>query len=379
MKKKMMAVLLLGAVVTFTGCSKQEIHSIDMNSGETEKTQTYQEDNTDYDLAEKDTEQRSYLQETSDSTQSNEISQEVSDSVQSSKTPQETFDNMQSNETSQESSDSAQNKETPQDLYTAFIKNEVSATVNKDFPQNDYKIYNLELGKSYTFTELGEYVNASYFDSEYSIKTSYDNAQYAYLESSDNRTRILLVKFSGLGIYTQNDDSFAVYVIAENEGKLYLTSFYECWARSYTKACKNGLLVSGGSAGAGDHIGVESVVLTNGKVVDIYATEILSGSWARCIDETIYNEVFAGNEDILFSVMIHTIGDKILHTYDLSECTDDQISVCETYVNRCRDEAGINWVTEKEVEKAIQERCGVLNIDNKIIDQQEEVEWIDIQ
>lgn len=122
MKKKMMAVLLLGAVVTFTGCSKQEIHSIDMNSGETEKTQTYQEDNTDYDLAEKDTEQRSYLQETSDSTQSNEISQEVSDSVQSSKTPQETFDNMQSNETSQESSDSAQNKETPQDLYTAFIK-----------------------------------------------------------------------------------------------------------------------------------------------------------------------------------------------------------------------------------------------------------------
>lgn len=33
----MMAVLLLGAVVTFTGCSKQEIHSIDMNSGETEK------------------------------------------------------------------------------------------------------------------------------------------------------------------------------------------------------------------------------------------------------------------------------------------------------------------------------------------------------
>jgi len=366
MKKKMIAVLLLGAVMTFTGCSKQEIHSIDMNSGETEKTQTYQENNTDYDLAEKDTEQRNYLQETSDSTQSNETSQESSD-------------NLQNNETPQESSDSAQNKEETQDLYTAFLKNEISATTDKDFPQNDYKIYNLELGKSYTFTELGAYVNASYFDPEYSIKTSYDNAQYAYLESADNHTRILLVKFSGLGIYAPDDDSFAVYVIAENEGKLSLTNFYECWARSYTKACKNGLLVSGGSAGAGDHIGVESVVLTNGKVVDIYATEILSGSWARSIDETIYNEVFAGNEDILLSVMIHTIGDKILHTYDLSECTDDRISVCETYINRCRDEAGINWVTEKEVEKAIQERCGALNIDDKIIDQQEEVEWIDIQ
>lgn len=357
MKKKRIAILLIGAVMTFTGCSKQGVHSIDMNSGEDAETQTSQENNT---------EQERYLQETSNSTQGNEPSQEVSD-------------NLQNNELSQGASDSVQNNKTTQDLYTGFIKDAVSVTVDKDFLQYDYKVFNLEPGKSYTFTELGEYVNASYFDPEYSIKTSYDNAQYAYLESSDNRTRILLVKFSGLGIYTQNDDSFAVYVIAENEGKLYLTSFYECWARSYTKACKNGLLVSGGSAGAGDHIVVESVVLTNGKVVDIYATEILSGSWARCIDETIYNEVFAGNEDILFSVMIHTIGDKILHTYDLSECTDDQISVCETYVNRCRDEAGINWVTEKEVEKAIQERCGVLNIDNKIIDQQEEVEWIDIQ
>lgn len=357
MKKKIIGILLIGIAITFTGCTKQEVHSIDMNSGEVAKTQIDQENNAQYDMTEKEVEQKSSAQEIL----------------------QESSDNTQSNETPQESSDSAQNKEETQDLYAAFLKNEVSATADKDFPQNDYKIYNLELGKSYTFTELGEYVNASYFDPEYSIKTSYDNAQYAYLESADNHTRILLVKFSGLGIYAPDDDSFAVYVIAENEGKLSLTSFYECWARSYTKACKNGLLVSGGSAGAGDHIEVESVVLTNGKVVDIYATEILSGSWARSIDETIYNEVFAGNEDILFSVMIHTIGDKILHTYDLSECTDNQISVCETYVNRCRDEAGINWVTENDVQKAIQERCGALNIDDKIIAQQEEVEWIDIQ
>ena len=366
MKKKVIAILLIGIAMTCTGCNKQEIHSIDMNSEGETKTQLYQENSTEYDMAESVEVQKSYPQETFDSTQSNEK-------------PQEASDNVQNNEMSQGSSDSTQSNETTQDLYTRFIKNEVPVTVEESFPQNDYKIYNLEPGKSYTFTELGEYVNESYFNPEYSTKTSYDNAQYAYLESSDNHTRILLVKFSGLGIYTPDDDSFAVYVIAENNGRLCLTSSYECWARSYTKACKNGLLVSGGSSGAGDHIEVVSVVLTNGKDENIYATEILSGLWANCINEQIYNEVFENNKDIIFSVMIHSIGDKTLYTYDLSECTDDQLSICETYINRCRDEAEINWVTEEDVQKAIQERCSALGIDDKLMEQQEEVDWINIQ
>lgn len=366
MKKKMIAILLIGIAMTCTGCNKQEIHSIDMNSEEETKTQLYQENSTEYNMAENDAGQKSSLQEMSDSTQSNE-------------TPQETSDNVQDNEMSQGSSDSIQSNETTQDLYTRFIKNEVSVMVDKDFPQYDYKVFNLEPGKSYTFTELGEYVNASSFDPEYSTKTSYDNAQYAYLESSDNHTRILLVKFLGLGIYSPEDNSFAVYVIAENNGQLYLTNSYECWARSYTRACKNGLQVSGGSSGAGDHFAAVSAVLKNGDVEDIYATEILSGWWASYINEAIYNEVFAGKEDILLSVMVHTIGDKTLHTYDLSECTEEQLELCETYINRCRDEAEINWVTEEDVWKAIQERCSALGIDDKLIEQQEEVDWIDIQ
>lgn len=369
MKKKVVAILLIGITITFTGCNKQGTRSIDMNDNEATKTQIDQENNT-----KNDTEQKSFLQETPDGTQNIEMP----DSVQSNETPQEASDNTQNHETIQEASDNIQNYETTQDLYTAFIKNEVSVTVEEDFPQSDYITYNLEPGKTYTFAELGSYVNTSYFDPEYSTKTSYDNAQYAYLESSDNHTRILLVKFSGLEIYAPDDDSFAVYMIAENQGKLYLTNSYECWARSYTKACKNGLLVSGGSGGAGDHLTAVSAIFANGKNADIYATEIMSGWWASYINEAIYNEVFAGNEDILLSVMFHTIGDKTLHTYDLSECTEEQIALCETYINRCRDEAGINWITEEEVQEVVRERCNALNIDYEIIEQQEEVEWTEI-
>lgn len=116
MKKKIIITLLIGITMTFTGCSKQEIHSIDMNREEGTKTQTYQENNTEYDIAQNDTEQESYSQEISDNAQSKEIS-----------------DSIQNNEMSQELSGSASNNETTQDLYTEFIQDMVSMTVDENF------------------------------------------------------------------------------------------------------------------------------------------------------------------------------------------------------------------------------------------------------
>ncbi|MDE7323878.1 MAG: hypothetical protein K2N73_14420, partial [Lachnospiraceae bacterium] len=109
----------------------------------------------------------------------------------------------------------------------------------------------------------------------------------------------------------------------------------------------------------------------------IYEAVILTGWCVRYVGrETIYNEVFSGNEDIIFTVMVYTIGEKMFYIYDLSECTVDQISVCETYISRCRDEADIEWVTEEFVEEAIKNQCGLLGIDYNAIEQQEDMEWI---
>ncbi|MDE7185542.1 MAG: hypothetical protein K2O40_14015 [Lachnospiraceae bacterium] len=361
MKKKCIYILLCTAVV-LTGCTGQnnqkqedgqEIVTIDFNdtiqnnelqNNESElsaASQQYQENNANNATAEND----NYTESS----------------------PQETADNINQNETTQ-------------DLYAGFLKNEVPVTVASDYPQQDYVIYNLEPGKSYTFSALGEFVNKRYFNPEYSTKTSYDYAQYVYLDSSNSSAKKLLVKFSGLGIYSPDDDSFAVYVITENNGQLYLTDSYECWARSFTKACRNGLFVSDGSTGAGDHYAGVSALTDTGKIEEIYGTEILTGSWASYVsNETIYYEIFAGNEDIVFSVMIYTIGEKMFYTYDLSECTDNQISICETYINRCRDEIGIEWVTQEVVEEAIKERCSLLGVDYNAIDQTEEAEWVGIE
>lgn len=289
-------------------------------------------------------------------------------------------DTFESDSSLQESTDHTQQNETALDLYAGFIKNEVPAITAPDYPQNDYITYNLEPGKSYTFATLGEYVNKRYLNPEYSKKTTYDDAQYVYLDCPGSSAKNLLVKFSGLGIYAPEDDSYAVYVITEKDGQLYLTDSYECWARSATNACKNGLFTTGGSNGADDQYTGILALLDSGKLADIYGVEILSGWCVSYVsNEDIYNEVFDGNKDIIFTVAIYTIGEKRFYTYDMSECTDDQISVCETYVNRCREEIGIEWVTGEAIEEAIRERCSTLGIDDHALDQMEEAQWVGIK
>ncbi len=274
-----------------------------------------------------------------------------------------------------DNNENIQKNENAQDLYMQFINNEVPVMIGNDYPQNDYRIFNLERGKSYTFAELGQYVNQSYLDPEYSEKTAYDYAQYTYVECLDSNSQNFLIKFVGLDIYAQDDDSFAVYVITENNGQLYLTDEYECWARSYTEQYRNGLCIDGGSSGAGDHYSGKSVILSNGKITNIYGEEMLSGQWTSYVNEAIYYEVFGEDLGVPLNVSVYTIGEEKYYIYDFSECTDDQVTLCENYINRCRDEAGIKWVTDAEVEEAIKKRCSSIGVNYDTIDQQEKATW----
>ena len=271
-----------------------------------------------------------------------------------------------------------QNNENTQDLYMQFINNEVPVNIANDYPQNDIVIFGLEGGKSYTFAELGQHINQSYFDPAYSEKTAYDYAQYTYVDCPDSNSQNFLIKFVGLNIYTQGDDSFAVFVITENNGQLYLTGEYECWARSYTDQYRNGLCIDGGSAGAGDHYSGASVILSNGIITNIYGEEMLSGWWTSYVNEAIYNEVFDENTEVPLNVSICTIGEEKYYTYDFSECTDDEVILCETYINRCRDEAGIKWATDAEIDAAIQKRCSAIGVSDDTIGQQEMVTWTNV-
>lgn len=262
-------------------------------------------------------------------------------------------------------------------LYEQFLRNEAAVLAAESIPKDEYRSPILEKGNSYTFTELGQAVSAYFLDPEYTDKASYTDAQYAYVNSPDSTgAQILLVKFIGLNIYSQDDDSYAVVAIREDSGQLYAAAEYECWARSETLAYRNGILNDYGSGGAGDHYSGISAILSDGTVISVCATETLYGWWASCINDAAYQEVFGEDtEPGELIVTINTIGEEIYYQYDIKECTEEQKVLCETYIERCQEEQGINWVSDEEVLNAVKSRCDKLGIDYDTIKQNPEPLW----
>lgn len=265
------------------------------------------------------------------------------------------------------------------DLYEQFLNNSIPAIVRSDYPVKNYYAEEVfQTGDTYTLSELGTRVCEYFLHPEFSDKTSYDEIQYAWIEcpdSPDSDKKNLLLKFTGLDIYAPNDDSYAVFVLTEENGQLYFTDEYQCWARSGVTAYSNGTLKDYGSAGAGDHLTGLSVILSDGKQMPVYSIETLSGSWTGYVSGTIYNEIFYDVEAQNFTVSICTIGDKQYYQYDLSGCSEEEKAQCESYVQRCRDEQGVHWAEDEEIQAAINDQCGLLGIPEDIAQQQEETVW----
>ena len=227
-----------------------------------------------------------------------------------------------------------------QTLYEQFLNNSISATVSNDYFFGGYAEQLLGKNASLTLTELNNSISDFYFDSEHTDKSSCDSMQYAYVASPDS---------SG-----------------ENE----------CWARSETTAYENGILRSSGSSGAGDHGADLSVILSDGKVASIYSAEILSGEWTSYVNGSIYSEVIDENTvPPALTVAIYTIGDETYYQYDMSYCEEEEIPLCEEYIGRCRNEAGINWVSAEEIQTAVQNQCAAAGIDYSTVEQWEEAKW----
>lgn len=269
-----------------------------------------------------------------------------------------------------------QTEDDSHNLYERFLNNEAALTVRDDFSEYNYQHLSVYPDCFYTLEELGQIVNASYFDPEHTDKTSYDAMQYAYAGCLDQDKEHLLIKFTGLNIYCSNDDSCAVYVITEDDGQLYLTYFYECWPRSETLAYNNGTLSGFGSEGAGSHLAELSAILSDGTPANIYTMHILSGGfYVSWIEGSLYNEIFGKNEETSMIVSTLRINDNKYYMYDLDACTPMDRSLCETFIEKCRDEEGFCWITSEEMNELIKDRCDILGIDYEKTVQTEETIW----
>ncbi len=268
-----------------------------------------------------------------------------------------------------------------QSLYEQFLNNGIPVTVSEDYPENVYGIPVLEKGGSFTLAELKEYISKYYLNPEYTSKTTCDHMQYAYIkcpDSADGKAKNLLVKLVGLNIYSDNDDSYAVFVVTKDNDRLYITDGYECWARSTATEYINGTLISAGSSGADDHQAELSVILSNGKITDIYSAEFLSGQRTSSVSSNTYYEIFGDDAEPDWTISIYSIGDEKYYQYYIDECSEDEKARYMNYIDRCREEQGIRWVTDEELEAAVKNQCSSLGIDHGVTRQQEEVVWNDL-
>lgn len=277
-----------------------------------------------------------------------------------------------------------------ENLYERFLKGQVAATVHEDYLLDSYfPPYPLEKGKSYTLEGLGKWVNYNYLELSTRIidKTSYDGIRYAYIGCLDGDKKNLLVMFHGLDIYCDDDNSCTVMAVTAQEGRLYITYQYDCWPRSYTTAYTNGQIAGGGSSGAGDHSSDLSVILTDGTCEQIYDARYLCDEWIRYVNEDIFAEVCYNDDNIYLAseagwqVDITTVGSTKYYQYyqsDSGEYSKEQKAAFQEYIDRCREEASIDWVSDEVVQEAIENRCVQLGFHYEDAKDFVEAEWISL-
>lgn len=178
------------------------------------------------------------------------------------------------------------------EIFLHFLNGETDAMFDADFQDSlNYicKIYDYESGdSSYTFDITGrlsyeQLVSAiEKSDFSYSEPPKIEKS-YAILNTASGK-EILALKFQNLDIYAQEDDSYALFVLAVNNGQLCITYAYDSWARNYVDIY-DGLILKGyGSSGAGENHDWCSLIDESGHQKIVYDMTNLYDEWVAMYD-----------------------------------------------------------------------------------------------
>lgn len=256
--------------------------------------------------------------------------------------------------------------------YEAFLgfidAGEVKAVVDEEVTVA-YEDFEAEhVGEEYTYDELTDLM--------FSYKRERDNdvpameKVYSFIHVGDKT--FLALQYRNMGIYSANDDSTSVLILAYKEGKLHITHGYSTWCRSETTLCKNGYLSNVGSAGAGDTVYDAAFLNEEGKPVEIYHGNRLIGTWI--LAHLGYTSYFDANEEEFPNIIVSAcyFGEEQVCTYEPYEgtkLTDDDLAFVKAY-----EDEGIVWVTEEELTEKVYKQIELLGAPADIADG-EEISW----
>ncbi|GMQ57191.1 hypothetical protein AN1V17_15860 [Vallitalea sediminicola] len=129
--------------------------------------------------------------------------------------------------------------------YEKFMKNETKVSFDRFMPKDYFKGTLYKEGSEYTLSEVLDIVTAYYFEN--STNKKIESIDYSYIDCGMDGVKELVLRFNGVDIYDEDDNSALVYIVKYIEEKLSLCYYYETWARSDSTLNEYGYYKSGGS------------------------------------------------------------------------------------------------------------------------------------
>jgi hypothetical protein len=145
------------------------------------------------------------------------------------------------------------------EIFLNFINGETDAMFAPDFQESlNYicKIYDYESEESYytfdiTNTVSYEQLVDAVGKSDVALLDLSKTKKYYAIFNIGSGSELLALKFQNLNIYSEGDDSYALFVLAVNSGQLYITYAYDSWDRNCVDIYDNLIFNGLDSGGAG--------------------------------------------------------------------------------------------------------------------------------
>ena len=178
------------------------------------------------------------------------------------------------------------------EIFLHFLNGETDAMIEANLQDSlNYicKTYDYESGESsYTFdtTNMLSYeqlISAIEKSDSVFLDPLKIEKSYAILNTISGK-EILALKFQNLGIYSEDDDSYALFIFAVNNGQLYITYAYDSWARNHVDIYDNLIFKVQGSSGAGNSSEQCSLIDESGHKKLVYDMTLLYDEWVAMYD-----------------------------------------------------------------------------------------------
>ena len=232
----------------------------------------------------------------------------------------------------------------------ATLEAEVDKEVALGYSDYEYE----HAGEKLTFEQLCDAMkNSSELDGDYDPVP-----YYSYIEAGDNT--LLAVKFQGMNIYSENDDSFTVLIFNYKDGTLHITDSFDSWARNTVQLYENGLIESSGSAGAGEMIEDAGVLSEEGKYQMLFSDDCCIGDWIGSATSYDVYSKFYDSEVNIPGIELHgfTFDDETVWSYVGLE--SKEINSTDKEFLAAIDEIGFKIVDMDTIESKIDEKANSL-------------------